>query len=123
MGNTIILVTVQLSFIYNRTMAILLILKFQYQWYFHKLISGEIACTVIATPYGAIIASILFYLSYQSSRQNYSFDLFKSRKEIKEVENKNSIILKMINDGLMVLSENKELLFSNDIMMEFFHAD
>ena len=123
LASAIVLVCVQLSFIYSYPLTVLLFLKFEYQWYFHKIHSGEISSTSISTPYSAAIGAIIFYLYYKYFQQRYSFNSFYTNRLLEEARLKNSILLKLISDGLIVLSQSREVILQNENIEALYGRD
>ena len=121
--STIILVCLQLPFIYDYKLMALLIIKFEAQWYLQKLYTGEIQISKVTTPYSAMIGAVLFYYFFRHFQNKSSYNLFKSEKKIKLIEAKNSALLKAISDGLVVFSPYFSTLFSNENITKYFNTD
>ncbi|CAG9310166.1 unnamed protein product [Blepharisma stoltei] len=114
MLSLIFIISFELPFVQTRLMKGVIISKHLYLWHYRKYLTNEIL--FFERDHMPHMVSFLIIFLYNTNSyflKNKSYERFISRKNLENTESRLRVIFNLITDGILVLSENKEILFSN----------
>ncbi|CAG9310158.1 unnamed protein product [Blepharisma stoltei] len=103
----------ELPFVQTRLMKCAIMSKHLYLWHYRKYLINELFLDASYTPHMVSFLIIFLYNINSYFLKAKSYERFISRKNLENAESRLSVLFNLISDGVLVLSENKEVLFSN----------
>mmetsp|Transcript_14859 Transcript_14859/g.14902 ORF Transcript_14859/g.14902 Transcript_14859/m.14902 type:complete len:314 (+) Transcript_14859:255-1196(+) len=110
-------------FIRSSLIRILVLCKDLFIWHYHKYITGEVILTTNLMPH--LLAFLIIFLCELRCRhvKSKTIERFLIRKGFESAEKRLNLIFNLFPEGILILSERKEILYSNENLMKLLNCN
>ncbi|CAG9333268.1 unnamed protein product [Blepharisma stoltei] len=98
-------------------------IKHAFMWHYINYFNGNITFDYSITPHIPTVLCLFMYNHMTNMRSEISYERFLNREGKSKVKRRLSIIVNAFPDGIFILSENLEIVYTNDNLLSLLHCD